>query len=129
MTPSAHLVGSLPGVDAEDAMDAALGHLAPHLRSLPDGETGDRRNWIIHIIEALRTPRCATSGSLPTWPWWPGSCTSRCRSTPSGQPLAHLSARTGRPIDVATSCGLGRRDRTHADAAMEVTAALCGPGG
>lgn len=24
MTPSAHLVGSLPGVDAEDAMDAAM---------------------------------------------------------------------------------------------------------
>lgn len=45
------------------------------------------------------------------------------------QLLAHLSARTGRPIDVATSCGLGRRDRTHADAAMEATAALCGPGG
>ncbi len=50
----AHLVGSLPGATAEEAMSDVLDRLGPHLRSLPDGETGDRRNWIIHIIEALR---------------------------------------------------------------------------
>jgi hypothetical protein len=52
---SAHLVGSLPGDSAEHAMTDALARLGPRLRSLPDGETGDRRNWIIHIIESLRT--------------------------------------------------------------------------
>lgn len=51
---SAHLVGSLPGESAEEAMCQALNRLAPLLHSLPDGETGDRRNWIISIIEALR---------------------------------------------------------------------------
>ena len=35
-------------------MSLALGRLGGRLQSLPDGETGDRRNWIIHIIEALR---------------------------------------------------------------------------
>jgi hypothetical protein len=35
-------------------MSTALEMLGPYLRSLPDGETGDRRNWIIPIIEGLR---------------------------------------------------------------------------
>lgn len=52
---SAHLVGSLPGDDADDAMRLALATLGSTLRSLPDGETGERHNWIIHIIEAMRS--------------------------------------------------------------------------
>jgi hypothetical protein len=36
-------------------MSQALELLGPHLSSLPDGETGERRNWIIHIIEGFRT--------------------------------------------------------------------------
>lgn len=35
-------------------MELALGKLGGRLRSLPDGETGERRNWIIHIVEGLR---------------------------------------------------------------------------
>lgn len=35
-------------------MRLAMTNLGPHLRSLPDGETGERRNWIISIIENLR---------------------------------------------------------------------------
>lgn len=54
MPPSAHLVGSLPGDSAHEAMQTALQVLGSRLRSLPDGETGDRRNWIIHTIESLR---------------------------------------------------------------------------
>lgn len=54
MASVAHLVGSLPGETSEEAMDEALRRLGPHLRRLPDGETGERRNWIIHIIESLR---------------------------------------------------------------------------
>lgn len=33
---------------------AALDVLGPYLRTLPDGETGERRNWIISIVEGLR---------------------------------------------------------------------------
>ena len=36
-------------------MSSALGILGSRLRSLPDGETGERRNWIISIIEGLRS--------------------------------------------------------------------------
>lgn len=54
VTRSAHLVGSLPGDDTDDAMRLAVTHLGSKLRYLPDGETGDRHNWIIHIIEGMR---------------------------------------------------------------------------
>ena len=37
----------------EQALGAVLQRLGPHLRSVPDGETGERRNWIVHIVEAL----------------------------------------------------------------------------
>jgi hypothetical protein len=50
----AHLVGSTPFDNADEAMDLALTRLAGRLRTLPDGETGERRNWIIHIVESLR---------------------------------------------------------------------------
>ncbi len=51
----AHLVGSLPGQSAEEAMSLAIDVLGPRLASLPDGETGDRHDWIIHIIESFRS--------------------------------------------------------------------------
>jgi hypothetical protein len=54
MPRNAHLVGSLPGSTAHEAMSTALDILGPRLRSLPDGETGARRNWIISIVESLR---------------------------------------------------------------------------
>jgi hypothetical protein len=53
----AHLVGSLPGRTPAEAMRTALEILGPRLRSLPDGETGERRNWVISIIESLRDHR------------------------------------------------------------------------
>ncbi len=49
-----HLVGSLPAPDAEQAMRTALHRLGDQLRTVPDGETGERRNWIVHIVESLR---------------------------------------------------------------------------
>lgn len=53
-TRHAHLVGSIPGANPEEAMQLAVSTVGPHLRSLPDGETGQRRDWIISIIESLR---------------------------------------------------------------------------
>lgn len=50
----AHLVGSLPGTTPAAAMSTALQILGPYLRTLPDGETGERRNWVISIIEGFR---------------------------------------------------------------------------
>lgn len=51
---NAHLVGSVPGETPAEAMRLAMTTLGPQLLSLPDGETGQRRNWIIPIIESLR---------------------------------------------------------------------------
>ncbi|WP_163507056.1 hypothetical protein [Fodinicola acaciae] len=48
------LLGTLPGASAEEAMRAAVDRLGPHLRQLPDGETGDRRIWIVGLINSFR---------------------------------------------------------------------------
>ena len=42
----AHLVGSIPGANATEAMEAALSRLGPYLLTLSDGETGQRAWWI-----------------------------------------------------------------------------------
>jgi hypothetical protein len=49
-----HLVGSIPASDTDAAMGLAESILAERLHWVPDGETGERRNWVIHIIEGLR---------------------------------------------------------------------------
>src|SRR3954471_17532744 len=49
-----HLVGSLPAPGPAEAVAQALATVGGGLRSLPDGETGERYHWIIHIIEGLR---------------------------------------------------------------------------
>src|SRR5436190_14583851 len=54
MARSVHLVGGIPGSSARDAMEAALSRLAPHLRTLSDGETGARSWWIRAILDRLR---------------------------------------------------------------------------
>lgn len=54
MPSPAHLVGSLPFDSPREAMAAAFDRLGPCLRWVPDGETGDRRDWITHIIESCR---------------------------------------------------------------------------
>ena len=51
---SAHLVGSLPGENSLQAMQTAVQILGPYLQTLPDGETGERRNWVISIVNGLR---------------------------------------------------------------------------
>ena len=44
--PGVHLVGSVPLPDTETVFRTVAGALGPHLRRLPDGETGERRRWI-----------------------------------------------------------------------------------
>lgn len=54
MNRHAHLVGSVPADNAEQAMTLAADLLGPSLLTLPDGETGERRNWIVSMVEGLR---------------------------------------------------------------------------
>ncbi len=42
----AHLVGSVPLADAETVFRTVCAELRPHLRRIPDGETGERIRWI-----------------------------------------------------------------------------------
>jgi hypothetical protein len=51
---SAHLVGSTPFRDAPEALDIFAERLGPLLRTVPDGETGERKNWILELIESFR---------------------------------------------------------------------------
>lgn len=53
-TRGVHLVGSIPAESTEAAMREATTRLGDRLRTLPDGETGDRSRWIVHIVESLR---------------------------------------------------------------------------
>ena len=42
----AHLVGSIPLANTHAPLDTATRVLGKHLQRLPDGETGERSNWI-----------------------------------------------------------------------------------
>ena len=42
----AHLVGSVPLADSETVFRTVCAELGPHLRRIPDGETGERIRWI-----------------------------------------------------------------------------------
>lgn len=53
----AHLVGSINLPDVETTFGAVAEHLGEHLRRVPDGEVGDRFNWIVFQTLAFdRTP-------------------------------------------------------------------------
>ena len=50
----AHLVGALPGDSPQEALDLAYSTVGPYLRSVPDGETGERRKWVIAVFDMMR---------------------------------------------------------------------------
>lgn len=52
---SVHLVGTVPAADAAAAFELFASTLDGHLpRWIPDGETGDRLDWVQRIVEDLR---------------------------------------------------------------------------
>ena len=76
---NAHLVGSTPFDSTDEALEIALTRLAGRLRSLPDGETGERRNWIIHIVESLRNHPDLEVTREGTWGDYDDTLTFRVR--------------------------------------------------
>lgn len=50
----AHLVGSLPAPDARQGMELSLEMLGDHITQISDGETGERFNWVAHVVEGMR---------------------------------------------------------------------------
>ncbi len=51
--PIVHFVGSIPLPDAETVFRTLSGATGPHLRRLPDGETGIRKTWIRFLQDVL----------------------------------------------------------------------------
>ena len=52
-TPIAHFVGGIPMADAESVFRKLGAELGPHVRRIPDGETGRRRMWISFVKDCL----------------------------------------------------------------------------
>ena len=66
MAPGVHLIGSVPLADTEQVFRTVAGALGPHLRRLPDGETGERRRWIWFQREMLtRHPAMEIDPTVP----------------------------------------------------------------
>jgi hypothetical protein len=64
----AHLVGGLKAPDAEAAMRTTAGILGGHLRSLTDGETGERDQWIGWLLGRLTAVDGITIAGMRTTP-------------------------------------------------------------
>lgn len=66
MSAGVHLIGSVPLPDAETVFRTVAGALGPHLRRLPDGETGERRRWIWFQRQMLeRHPAIEVDPTVP----------------------------------------------------------------
>ncbi len=50
---AAHLVGSTPFSDTAEAIGIFANKLGTHLRTVPDGETGSRKDWIQPLIQSF----------------------------------------------------------------------------
>ncbi len=46
MSRDVYLVGSVPLASARDVFETVSAALGPRLKRIPDGETGDRINWV-----------------------------------------------------------------------------------
>lgn len=62
----AHLVGSVPLNNSEEVFKTVTASLGPHLRRLPDGETGERRIWVGYVSKMLSShPDLEVDNSVP----------------------------------------------------------------
>jgi hypothetical protein len=62
------LVGSFPGDDDASTMELAVRRLGPLLRYLPEGETGERANYVEHVVELQAANAAARAAERPDEP-------------------------------------------------------------
>ena len=93
-----HLVGSVPLGNNEAVFREAAAKLGKHLRRIPDGETGDRINWISWQFPLLR--------AIPQFEQAPDELTGAYREVPAPR----LQLRDGASIDDVVLPALGYRD-------------------
>ncbi|HXR92386.1 MAG TPA: hypothetical protein VN750_19115 [Steroidobacteraceae bacterium] len=73
--PIIHFVGSIPLPDAETVFRTLAAATAPHLKRLPDGETGIRRTWIRFLQQVLAdNPAIEVASDVPPFKFtqWDG---------------------------------------------------------
>jgi hypothetical protein len=73
--PIVHFVGSIPLPDAETVFRTLAGTAGPHLRRLPDGETGVRKTWIRFLQQVLAdNPAIEVASDVPPFKFtqWDG---------------------------------------------------------
>ena len=61
--PIVHFVGSIPLPDAETVFRTLAAATGPHLKRLPDGETGIRKTWIRFLQQGCSAKMSARSRS------------------------------------------------------------------
>jgi hypothetical protein len=74
--PIVHFVGSIPLPDAETVFRTLAAATAPHLKRLPDGETGIRRTWIRFLQQVLAdSPGIEVANDVPSFKFtqWDGT--------------------------------------------------------
>ena len=74
-TPIVHFVGSIPLPDAETVFRTLAAATAPHLKRLPDGETGIRSTWIRFLQQVLAdNPAIEVASDVPSFKFtqWDG---------------------------------------------------------
>src|SRR5204863_8486499 len=73
--PIVHFVGSVPLPDAETVFRTLSAAAGPHLKRLPDGETGIRKTWIRFLQEVLAdNPAIEVARNVPPFKFvqWDG---------------------------------------------------------
>jgi hypothetical protein len=90
--PIVHFVGSIPLPDADTVFRTLAEAAAPHLRRLPDGETGIRKTWIRFLQDVLaQNPAIEVAADVPPFKFtqWDGKVLReipRLRIKPGAQP-------------------------------------------
>src|SRR5580700_6236617 len=73
--PIVHFVVSIPQPDAETVSRTLAAAAGPHLRRLPDGETGIRKTWIRFLQQVLAdNPAIEVASDVPPFKFtqWDG---------------------------------------------------------
>ena len=112
--PIVHFVGSIPLPDAEAVFRTLSDAVGPHLRMLPDGETGIRKTWIRFLQDVLaENPAIEVATDLPPLKFaqWDGKVLReipRLRLKPGAKPDPNLF-KTGYADMAIASFGLFER--------------------
>jgi hypothetical protein len=94
--PIIHFVGSIPLPDAETVFRTLAAATAPHLKRLPDGETGIRKTWIRFLQQVLAdNPAIEVANDIPSFKFtqWDGTVLRE---------IPRLRVKSGARLDPAT---------------------------